>query len=83
MTKMSLTKNLKILGVIVPSMLLTGCFETNRGVTIEMLTMDGTWTEMISVHGYYDNESAARDIVRGLQLVSQTDGTISRSYRIK
>ena len=62
---------------------LCSCSKPKKGVEIEMLTMQGAWERVITVHGYYDNEIAAQDIIRALHAVSRTDGTVVREYRIR
>lgn len=73
-------KKITILALV---LLAAGCSDKNKGVEIEMLTMDGQWTPMITVHGYFDNYQAANDIVRGLHMISRSDATLERTYRIR
>lgn len=74
---------MKRITIAVFVLLLAGCSFEKKGVEIEMLTMDGQWTPMITVHGFYDNHQAAQDVVRGLREISRTDSTMVRTYRIK
>ena len=59
-----------------------GC-TAKKGAEIELLDMDGKWISIITVHGFYEDDSAAKDIIRGLQMVSRADGTAVREYRIR
>ena len=54
-----------------------------KGVEIELLDMSGDWSPVITVHGFYDNEAAANDVIRGLESVSRTDETVPRQYRVR
>jgi hypothetical protein len=84
---MELSRILKIAAAIAfVAFVLNGCSEegaTRKVAEIEMRELTGEWSPVISVHGYYDNDAAADEVMRGLKLVSKVDGHESREYRIR
>jgi tellurite resistance protein len=72
--------------IAIAAVTLSGCTSeaaTRGSAEIELRDLSGDWTPVITVHGYYDNEDAAKDIVRGLVMVSRSDGTAVRTYRVR
>tara|TARA_B110001469_G_C9617123_1_gene307356 strand:+ start:558 stop:788 length:231 start_codon:yes stop_codon:yes gene_type:complete len=54
----------------------------DKKVNIEMLNLQGEWGKVIIVHGYGSNEAAAKEIILGLNIVSEGLGNGVRTYRI-
>lgn len=59
--------------------------EDRKGaVVIEMQSFlgGGEWEPVATVHGFFDNRVAADDLIRGMNLVAETNGTLKRRYRV-
>ncbi len=59
---------------------LLGCDDEYPDVDLEMFTLS-RWEPVATFHGFYLNDRACKDVIRGLSMVARADGGQARKYR--
>ena len=52
-------------------------------IDIKSMLDEDSWEEIVTVKNMNDNKLFAEEIIQGLKLVSENNGTLTRTYRIR